>query len=235
MSEDRAARRSRLRGPDGLGGPHVFVANLEALELDDHDRHHLAAALRLRPGAAMTVSDGDGRWRACRFGDRIEPAGEIVEVAAPTPIGVGFVPVKTTKPEFVVQKLTELGVDEIVICFSQRSVVRWDEAKWHKLEPRLDRVAREASMQSRRVRVPVVSYAGSISDFAGHSGVAIADPSGVDLAVEHRFVLVGPEGGWDDAELAGGWPVVALGSQILRAETAAIAAGVLLASIRDRP
>ncbi|HEX4979798.1 MAG TPA: RNA methyltransferase PUA domain-containing protein, partial [Acidimicrobiales bacterium] len=65
---------------DGLdlrgSAAHVFVADLERLELEPGDRHHLLRVLRLRAGEAVTVSDGAGAARAAVFAEgRLEPAG----------------------------------------------------------------------------------------------------------------------------------------------------------------
>ena len=64
---------------------HVFVPDLEAPELSPEDRHHLERVLRLRAGEDVTVSDGAGKWRVCRFGDTLEPAGEICDTGRPSP------------------------------------------------------------------------------------------------------------------------------------------------------
>lgn len=233
---------SRLPGPDGLGGPHVFVDDLSAPELSSDDRHHLAKALRTRDGDPITASDGEGRWRACRFGESVEPDGEIMMVdAAPYEVGVAFVLVKGSRPELATQKLTELGVDNIVLLHADHSVVRWDENKRERNIERLERVAREASMQSRRVRLPVVSGMSSLEDLlAEPDGVAVAEPGGQNFGGMERLVVVGPEGGWSRREIeasAGndsteGSTTVSLGSQILRAETATIVAGTLLTHLR---
>ena len=66
---------------------------------------------------------------------------------------------KAAKPEFAVQKATELGLDRIFLFPARHSVVRWDEIKTARNETRLAKVAREASMQSRRVTIPTVSVA----------------------------------------------------------------------------
>jgi 16S rRNA (uracil1498-N3)-methyltransferase len=67
-------------------------------------------------------------------------------------------------------------------------------------------------------------------------GVAVADRGGAPPSLEHRLVLVGPEGGWAPEEAAaarcGGVPGVALGAHVLRAETAALTVGGLLAGLR---
>lgn len=228
MNHDRAAS-----GPDGSGGPHAFVSDLARPELDAPDRHHLARVLRLRSGDPMTVSDGAGSWRPCVFGDDLEPVGEIVFVPPSTPrIGVGFALIKGGRPELVVQKLTELGVDQIVPFAAARSVVRWDAAKAEANHVRLARVAREASMQSRRCYLPTVEPLATLGDLVQRPGAALADRDGATLTLDNPLVLIGPEGGWTPGEREG-HATVRLGAQVLRAETAAIAAGTLLGALRS--
>ena len=227
--------------PDGRGGPHAFVADLAAPLLDEADHHHLARVLRLRDGDAMTLGDGRGAWRPGRF--RLDPGmgpeadGEVVEVApSERPVTVAFSLIKGGRPELVVQKLTELGVDQILPLAAERSVVRWDDAKAVANLERFRRVAREAAMQSRRVYLPEVLAVGEPADVADGPAVAVAEPGGEPLGAPGAgpvdVVLVGPEGGWTDDELAGR-RTVGLGSTVLRAETAAIAAGTLLVALRD--
>ena len=217
------------RHPDGQGGPHAFVADLEHPVLDDHDLHHLRRVLRLRDGDALTVSDGNGRWRPCTFGDTLELAGEIVEVAVPTTVlTLGVALTKGAKPELAVQKATELGIDRIVLFVSSRSIPRWDDNRTAKQLERLRRVAREASMQCRRVRVPSVEGLLDVAETRALPGVSIADMGASPYAGQHT-ILVGPEGGWTDEE-RDGLPAVRLGPHVLRAETAAIAAATLMAA-----
>ena len=228
-------------GPDGRGGPHAFVGDLSVPVLRSDDHHHLARVLRLRDGAPMTLGDGRGGWRPARF--RIdadaapEPDGEVV--AVPTPersVTVGFSLIKGGRPELVVQKLTELGVDRILPLSADRSVVRWDAAKAAANVDRFRRVAREAAMQSRRVHLPEVVAVGRPSEVAGGPAVVLAEPGGEPLGNPWvdgvEALLVGPEGGWSDEELAGR-RTVGLGATVLRAETAAIVAGTLLVALRD--
>jgi 16S rRNA (uracil1498-N3)-methyltransferase len=145
---------------------------------------------------------------------------------------VGFAPVKGAKPEAVAQKLTELGIDRIVPLVCARSVVRWDGVRAAEHVARLRRVAREAAAQCRRVWLPEVDEVVPFSAIAGGAGVALAEPGGPAPGADLTTVLVGPEGGWDDAERSSG-PVVGLSDGILRAETAAVVAGALLAALRS--
>jgi 16S rRNA (uracil1498-N3)-methyltransferase len=162
--------------------------------------------------------------------------------AAPAPeVAVAFALTKADKPELVVQKLTELGIDRIIPMTTERSVVRWDRDKAVRQVERLRRVAREACVQSRRTRLPVVEDVAPFAAVAARGGACLADLAGPgeDLVggapapgLAHPLVLVGPEGGWSPDERAVGVPVVSLGPLVLRAETASLAAGVLLAAAR---
>jgi 16S rRNA (uracil1498-N3)-methyltransferase len=187
------------------------------------------------------VSDGAGGWRRCRFGPALEPLTEVAREPRPEPwVTVAFAPVKGDRPEWAVQKLTELGVDRIVPLLAARSVVRWPAGRGHL--DRLRRVAREAAVQSRRTWLPVVddvlgfdavaAAVAAAAEAAAEGGVALAHPGGGPPTLARPMVLVGPEGGWDDRELAAGLPQVGLGPRILRTETAAVVAGTLLCALR---
>ena len=211
---------------------HVVVVSLDAPVLDDDDTHHLARVLRLRSGAAVTATDGAGRWRSCRWSaDGLAADGPVaVADRRPPPLTIGFAPVKGDRPEWVVQKLTELGVDRIVVLRAARSVVRWDGPREAVALDRLRRVAREAVMQSRGCWLPSVD--GVVAP-ASVAGAALADPAGSPVSLTRPVVLVGPEGGWTPEELTAAAATVSLGPLILRAETAAVTAGALLAALRD--
>lgn len=227
------SERAAPGGPRDDGAPHVFVADVATPELADGDRHHLERVLRMRPGDPLTVGDGRGRWRAARFGDAIESTSEVVIVAVLEPtITVGFALVKGGRPELVVQKLTELGVDVIIPFVSERSVVRWDDRRAERNHQRLEKVAREAAMQSGRTWLPEVSVVMSFVDVAEH-GAAMADSGGVPPSLDQPTLLIGPEGGWSPPERAVGLARVGLGTGVLRAETAAITAGALLTALRS--
>jgi 16S rRNA (uracil1498-N3)-methyltransferase len=159
----------------------------------------------------------------------------VVEVERPTPaLTVGFSLVKGDRPEWTVQKLTELGVDRIVPLTTDRTVVRWDAAKAARNGERLRRIAREAAMQCRRVWLPVVDDVQSFDAAVDAPDVCVADPGGRPPTLERPSILVGPEGGWSDRERArvDASARVALGPHVLRAETAAVAAGTALALLR---
>jgi 16S rRNA (uracil1498-N3)-methyltransferase len=227
----------------------VYVADLERPVPSASDAHHLGHVLRLRPGVPVVAGDGQGRWRLSHYrgGRRGSPGRdqEVLEVDGPVtlvprsapPVTVGFVPVKGDRPEWVVQKLTEAGVDRIAVLRSARAVVHWEGDRAAKAIERLRRVAREAGAQSRTPWLPdvvgVLDLAG-LAEVVAPAPLALAHPGGDPPSVAMPAMAVGPEGGWDDSELTpGGFPVVGLGPGILRAETAAVASGLLLCALRN--
>jgi 16S rRNA (uracil1498-N3)-methyltransferase len=219
---------------------HVFVADLEQPDLDEDDRHHLARVLRLRAGEAVSASDGQGRWRPCRFTGEgpagLEVVGPVVEVAPPAPpLTVGFALVKGDRPELIVQKLTELGIDRIAPFVADRTVVRWDDGRATRNLERLRKVARAAAMQSRQVRLPAVLEVRSLRAFYDEErgSMALAQRGGRPPSLRWPTVLIGPEGGWSPAELALGNPIVSFSDSVLRAETASITVGGVLAALRS--
>lgn len=218
------------------GAAHVFVEDVTAPGLAPEDAHHLARVLRLRDGETVTVADGRGGWRECAFVDGgLAPRGDVVRVPPPvSPVTVAFALAKGDKPELIVQKLTELGVNRIVPVAAARSVVRWDAAKAAHHGERLAAVARAAAMQSRQAFLPVLDPVVEFGVFAASEpGVALAHPGGDPLDATLRSIAVGPEGGWTEAEMASVGRHVELGPTTLRTETAAVAAGVLLTALRD--
>jgi 16S rRNA (uracil1498-N3)-methyltransferase len=216
---------------------HVFVDDLDAPRLIEPDDRHLRRALRLRPGDALTAADGRGRWRPCRLGPgaELEDCGDVVVEDRPEPpVTVAFALVKGERPELVVQKLTELGVDRIVGFVADRSVVRWDPDRAGRNLERFRTIAREAAMQSRRARLPEVAPVADFATVAALPGAALADPEGGPPTLSLPTVLVGPEGGWSGTERTVGLPSVRVGVHTLRSETAAITAGAVLLALRSR-
>jgi 16S rRNA (uracil1498-N3)-methyltransferase len=225
---------------------HVFVERLDdAVQVEGEDGHHLARVRRVRAGETITAADGFGRWRVYRV--RANAAG-CVELTAASDVAhevplhptltVACALTKGERPELVVQKLTELGADAVYLVRAARSVVRWDASREAGALDRLRRVAREAAAQCRRARLPVVDGPMPTDELSNAPGLLVADRAGVPATevplADAWTVAVGPEGGWDESELAafGDAPRLALGRFVLRAETAAIAAAAALAGRR---
>lgn len=211
---------------------HVVVADVEAPELDDAARHHVFRVLRVGEGDTVSVTDGRGAWRLCRAvfdaeGGVVEPVGPVeVEELPVVPFTIGVAIPKMDRPEWIVQKLTEIGVDRIVLLHAERSVVRWDGVRAGKHLVKLRRVAVEAVQQSRRVVVPEV--VGPVAAMSFLPNALAAEPGEhVDHARYpdgYHTVAIGPEGGWTDRELTSAAGKLSLGPNVLRVETAALVA-----------
>ncbi|HEX7097435.1 MAG TPA: RsmE family RNA methyltransferase [Acidimicrobiales bacterium] len=216
--------------------PLVFVDDLAAPRLTDDDAHHLRRVLRVRDQDVVTLADGNGRWCAARLGAGLTPLvdGDVcIEPEPAPPITIAFALVKGDRPETIVQKLTELGVDRIVPFVAARSVVRWDDDKARRNVERLRKVAREAAMQCRRARLPVIDAVATFDELVREVPFALADFDGGEPSLDFPAIAIGPEGGWSDDERAQVPTRVVLSAHVLRTETAAMTAGALLASLRS--
>ena len=244
-----------MRWPaDVPAAAHLFVAAADDLtgtvEITGEDGHHLARVLRLHPGETVTVADGAGAWRPYEVAE-VQPSGTVVLAAAGDAdrepvlaprLAVAFALTKGDKPELVVQKLTELGVDRIVPVIAERSVSRPDPARAAVMEERWRRVAREAARQCRRATLPLVEDIAPLEKRAGHPALVVAERGGAsaeELTAPpggEWLVVVGPEGGLDaeEVEALAPWAKLDLGPHILRAETATIAAAAVLLAGRGR-
>jgi 16S rRNA (uracil1498-N3)-methyltransferase len=208
--------------------------------LSGPEAHHLAAVLRARPGDAVCLFNGDGAEYPAVVADvarkqitldvtgRHTPNRELgfrLEVAAPLP--------KADRGDFLVEKLTELGVTRFVPLRTQRSVVHPRETRLDKLE----RAVIESSKQCGRNVLMGVDPLTAWDDYCRREDLPprrlLAHPGGESIGSgEGDFaVAVGPEGGLTDEEVdqarAAGWRVVGLGPRVLRVETAALALAAL--------
>jgi 16S rRNA (uracil1498-N3)-methyltransferase len=211
---------------------HVLVADVGAPQLEVDVIHHLSRVLRLRRGERVTVTDGAGRWIAGVFtGDGVDVATDVVGEPRPNPLlTIAVAPPKGDRLEWLVAKCTEVGIDRIVLLDAEHSVVRWSGERAARQVARLQRVAVEASMQSRRVWLPEIS--GPITAIEVLPESVVAEPGGRPVTAGDVAIAIGPEGGWSPKELEVAKAAVSLGPNILRVETAAIAAAVLMASNR---
>jgi len=218
---DRTLRRSAA---------HVLVDDVASLALADDARHHLRRVLRLRDGEPVTVTDGAGRWRAGVVADggaSIEAAGEVQYVERRTPaLTVAAAAPKGDRLDWLVAKCTEVGIDRLIVLDAEHSVVRWSPERAGKQLERWGRIMAEASMQSRRVWLPEISGPVPAADVLATA--AVAEPGGRRVAAGDVLIAIGPEGGWSPAELALAGDTVSLGPNVLRVETAAFAAAVLM-------
>lgn len=227
----------------------VFVEHPATPELDAAGLHHLLDVRRLGDGDRVVAADGAGSWAPCRLtvargggGGRLGRSAGLVadgpvarqERTEPA-VAVAFAPAKGDRSDWAVQKLTELGVDRIVLTRTARSVVRWEGERADRATGRLRRVAREAAAQCRRPWLPEVLGPAGLDDLEVLLGgpACLARPGGAAPSLDRPAVVVGPEGGWAESELERFPRTVGLGPTVLRAETAAVVAGTLLCGLRS--
>jgi 16S rRNA (uracil1498-N3)-methyltransferase len=220
---------------------HVFTTawQLELdgpMAIDESTERHLGRVLRLRDGEVVTVTDGAGRWRATRVRrtvDRIElePDGRVIrEEPRHGELTIATALPKGDRLDQLVQKTTELGVDHLVLLHCDRSVVRWRADRVDRQRARLVRIADEACRQSRRIWR--VSILGPVDAASVLPDASVAEPGGRAVLAADAVVAIGPEGGWSPEELAAAGDRVDLGGNVLRTETAAMAAAALAMAAR---
>jgi 16S rRNA (uracil1498-N3)-methyltransferase len=220
-------------------------------ELEGEEAEHLTRVLRAETGERYEICDGarlylseivEARKRSVRF--RVL---EELQTAEPTVrIAILMSLIKFERFEWVIEKATELGVERIIPVGAERSEKGLELAARKRIE-RWRKIARAASQQSRRVHLPEIEEPATVARALACAGQrfyleeAPGCPSLLKAAGSERkcgealAIFVGPEGGWTDREraqlVAAGWAPVSLGAQILRAETAAIAAVALLSQM----
>ncbi len=229
----------------GSGVAHVIVDDLAVERLTHEDLHHLATVRRLKSGDRITLGDGNGKWRIAvlRPDGRSQQRNRVdiefvsdVHVSAnqEPPIVVGLCLPSLDRASWALQKMTELGVDRIHLLHSRFSSVREAGLERGGREfARLQRVIREAGMQSRSAFLPNLEPIMSIGDFPGmYPACGICTLGGNGSLELEVAVVVGPEGGFSESELELFANKIDLGHNVLRSETAAVAVSTVLSMKR---
>lgn len=212
------------------------------VEASEGQAHYLLHVMRAQAGDRVSLFNGrDGEWlarmaeagkRACVFSceRRIAPQVEVPD------LWLAFAPVKKTPADFIAQKATELGVRALQPVITRRTIVSRVNLE------RLRANAVEAAEQSGRLSVPEVreplAFDRLLASWPADRRILFCDEAGESPPVAEALraapagpwaVFTGPEGGFDPAERAAlraesFVTAASLGSRILRADTAALAA-----------
>ena len=212
--------------------------------------HYLLHVMRAKNGDGVSLFNGrDGEWtakiaEASRRACLLVCERKIAEQSATPDIWLCFAPIKKTPGDYVAQKATELGVRALQPVFTRRTIVRRVNGE------RLRANAIEAAEQSGRLSVPDVREPKDLDVllrawpedrrilYCDEAGDAPSIHNGLVAAPDGPWaVLTGPEGGFDEAERARiralpNTVPVTLGSRILRADTAALAALAVWQSLK---
>jgi 16S rRNA (uracil1498-N3)-methyltransferase len=218
-----------------------FSADRAVLVGDHAD--HLTRVLRARVGQEFDIATGSivrrGKITSIT-NSRVEfELGEEISVAATAEITLVLSIFKFDRMEWAIEKCTELGVARITPVIARRTDSHLAAAAAKRVE-RWQRIARQASEQSRRTTPPEIGTPIKVSQVLNLQATVrivlsesedrtlLRDTLKPNAAEGAVLLAVGPEGGWTDDELQSfqqsGWVSASLGNTILRAETAAITA-----------
>ena len=204
---------------------------------------HALRVLRLRDGAPIVLFDGRGG----QYAARLQVTGSValaqmeafdpIERESPLSLTLVQALVAADKLDWIVEKAVELGVAHIHVVPMQRSVVRLDEARAARRVRHWADVARAASCQCGRNRVPAVEFHGSLGAMLAALPPDVprllllptaARDVGSAIAGDRAVLMIGPEGGLAEHEISeagqAGFVSVQLGPRVLRTETAGLAA-----------
>ena len=218
--------------------------------------HHLRRVVRLRVGELVEISDRERLFLAAvsrSTGEEVEfeIRESLAQPASAPSIVLMMAVIKFTRLEWTIEKATELGVSSIVPVAADRCEARLIQAAGQRRERWL-RIAEEAAQQSRRLAPPSIEPPMPLLEaFPKHDtqlaiildtdcpplrkAVAEFQMKTQPTQLNSAVLLVGPEGGWTDAERAAahsaGYRRASLGNLILRSETAAITSVGVLSQI----
>jgi 16S rRNA (uracil1498-N3)-methyltransferase len=228
------------------GGVRLYVeAPLGAglrVEVDEGQAHYLVHVMRAKPGDLLSLFNGrDGEWRARIV--EVKKRACVLECEAPSArqsvapdVWLVFAPIKKTPADYVVQKATELGARVLQPVLTRRTIARRVNLE------RMRANAVEAAEQSGRTDVPelreLVAFERLLAAWPPDRKILFCDEAGDAPAIANALrdaapgpwaIFTGPEGGFDPAERDAlrACPFVVpvtLGTRILRADTAALAA-----------
>ncbi len=211
------------------------------VELESGPSQHLARALRMQVGDALLLFNGEGGQFPATISSvdrkrvKVTTAEqEPLEVESPLRIRLGIGMSRGDRMDWVVQKATDLGVADISPLVTERTELRLKGERADKKLGHWQQVAISACEQCGRNRVPGIAAPQSLEDWLLHCDAQLrlvlhhrAAPIPSPAAPGSAALLVGPEGGLSDAEIAlaerAGFTSLQLGPRVLRTETATLA------------
>lgn len=215
-------------------------------------QHYLGHVLRLQAGDRFIAMDGQGQGWLAVLTEQAAQAKLLEVIAAQTELPVAvtlLLAMPKTGLDDVIRQVTELGVANLVLVSSSRTLLKPSDQKIDRWR----RIAQEASEQSERQFVPEIhapqSWTAALQTWnAANSTCYLCAARGnpphllsrllpIPLSPLPITLAIGPEGGWTDLEIeqavAAGYHLVSLGSRILRAVTAPVVALAIVTSVYE--
>lgn len=216
------------------------------IELEPGPSQHLSRALRMQQGSQLVLFDGrGGEYPAViatvdkkRVGVTVGKHRPI-ERESPLQVHLGIAVSRGERMDWVVQKTTELGIGRITPLLSERTEVKLKGERAQKKVVHWQQIATSACEQCGRNRVPEVTPLQTLQSWLPETQADLklvlhhrADISHDTPTPRSLILLVGPEGGLSDPEIAAaeqqGFQSLKLGDRVLRTETAPLAALAIL-------
>lgn len=220
----------------------VKAKEKDYLILESTDVHHIKTVMRNKIGDLIECIYQEKLY-ICKIEDPSSSNVKIIEESTDNNesnlnVTVAIALVKEQKMDLILQKLTELGIANIIPVSMERSIVKLDAIKFQKKKERWEKICKEAAEQSKRNRIPTIMDIHTINQLK-------------DLSFDYKFIcstrkpenlvnnylqkqsgyatmifVIGPEGGIapseEDLLESSGYIPISLGNRIMRVETAAI-------------
>lgn len=208
-------------------------------ELRDDDMYHITRVMRMTSGDKIEVVCNENVYLCC-----LENVNNKLEISVVSVIEkekkeikekVLIIPLlKEAKMDLILQKATELGVDKIIPVIMERSIIKLEKDKEIKKLERWSKICKEASEQSMRLNIPIISNVKTLKDLEKLDGLKVVcstkeKKNSIKLFLQsHKTydrinIVIGPEGGLAPKEEeylnSIGFESITLGEQIMRVET----------------
>lgn len=216
--------------------------NGNKIELEPGDLYHIKTVMRMKSKDQIEVVCDQKVFLCC-----IENVNEKLEIFIQEelnvkedfmkPITLVLPLLKEPKMDFILQKATELGVEEIIPVEMKRSIIKVDKQKAQKKLMRWTKIVKEASEQSMRHKIPHIKDICTLEEIASLEGVKVVCSTKEEKNTFKKFlqthknydkliIVIGPEGGIEESEetalVEKGFIRVSLGPRIMRVETVPI-------------
>lgn len=229
---------------------HQITPNIE-FSLTESKAHYVKHVLRLKVNSSIIIFDGSGHEYKAKITKIIKneiailPSQSVYKESAPfRKIRIGQCIIKKDKMDLVLQKATELGVNDISPLLSEFSVIKLESDRIKNKTLHWEKIIQSSCEQSKRNYIPTINNPETIETFIKKTSKnncrIILNPKAsksineINPNEKQIDLLIGPEGGFTNSEIEyayeKGFIGVSLGSRILRSETAAIAAIAIIQS-----